>query len=193
MVERIVIEHCTIMKTKTKQKQQKIRKSQRDRKIWSAGSAIRSKQRALRKPKLTKAPVPSPVYTTGSKSFRFNDHVCVEMLMGVADDKRTGRLVQVRKGCGQFGSDLYLIRLRDNSLMSFENAMIRRADDEDFVNAFYRANGRTPPVIPPQPPGPDTETTEYTLKNGWPETGFLIEKPAQPETPGHFAMTITRS
>lgn len=128
----------------TKQKQQKARKTLRDRRVWSAGSSIRNAQRALRKPKPVEITVvPSPVYTAyNGKSFRFNDHVCVEMLFGVPDEERTGRLVQVRKGCGQFGSDLYFIRLRDESLMTFENAMIRKVDDTEFEDIRTHASQR---------------------------------------------------
>ncbi len=111
------------------------------------------------------------------REFRFNDHVVVEMLLGVPDEKRTGRLVQVRKGIGAHGSNLYFVRLRDGSLMTFENVRIRGVDDKEFVDAFYIMNGATPPEVPEQEPYPgDTETTTYTIKNQFPETGFIIEK-----------------
>jgi len=126
------------------------------------------------------------------KEFRFNDHVCVEMLFGVPDEKRSGRLVQVRKGCGQFGSDVFFIRLRDGSLMTFENVMIRHADDEQFVEAFYRSNGVGPPSIPAQAINEDdSETAAYSIRGKWPETGFIVERPSQPETPGGFAIVVT--
>jgi hypothetical protein len=128
-----------------------------------------------------------------AEQFAFNDHVCVEMLMGVPDEKRTGRLVQIRKGAGQFGTDVYLIRLRDGTLMSFENVMLRHVGDEGFEDAFYRSNGVIPPVIPDQPIyESDAEDAEYTLGNKWPETGFVIENPKQPDSDVQsFAMTIT--
>ena len=126
------------------------------------------------------------------RRFHFNDHVCVEMLIGVPDEKRTGRLVQVRKGCGQFGSDVYFLRLRDESLMTFSNAMIRHVDDERFVDAFYRFNGRTPPVIPPQAPlEGDTEETAYSICSRWAEAGFVIENSSLPQPPGCFSLVIT--
>jgi hypothetical protein len=125
------------------------------------------------------------------REFRFNDHVCVEMLMGVPDEKRTGRLVQVRKGCGQFGSCVFLLRLRDGSLMAFENAMLRHATDKRFEDSFYRSNGRQPPVIPDQPVNDiDSETAAYSIGDKWPETGFIVETPSQPQTPGAFAMMV---
>jgi hypothetical protein len=128
------------------------------------------------------------------RTFNFNDHVCVEMLMGVPDDKRTGRLVQVRKGVGSFGSDLLFIRCRDGSLRTFENVMVRHVSDKDFEHAFYISNGQTPPVIPEQPVSEsDAEDVPYTIGEDWPETGFIIEHPKQPKS-GHqsFSMVITQ-
>jgi len=125
------------------------------------------------------------------KEFRFNDLVCIEMLMGVPDEKRTGRLVQVREGCGQFGSCVFMVRLRDGSLAAFENAMMRHANDKRFEDAFYRSNGKQPPVIPDQPlDAADSETEAYSIGGKWPETGFLIETPSQPQTPGAFSMMV---
>ena len=131
------------------------------------------------------------VFVTRGREFAFNDHVCMEMLR-VPDEKRTGRLVQVRKGCGQFESDVYIVRLRDGSLSTFENVLMRPADDPQSEDAFYRSIGMTPPVIPPQPPHAlDTVGVEYTIKHKYPETGFIVEHPSQPETPGLLAAAIT--
>lgn len=124
----------------------------------------------------------SDIYTNShGKEFRFNELVCVEMLMGVPDEKRTGRLVQVRKGVGAFGSDIYLLRLRDGGLAAFENALMRRADDVGFENSFYRSNGKNPPVIPRQPTHEDDAMdVEYGIAGKWPETGFIVCNPSQP-------------
>jgi len=129
----------------------------------------------------------------GGKQFDFNDHVCIEMLFGVPDEKRTGRLVQVRKGVGAFGSDIFMLRLRDGSLMAFENALIRRADDRQFEDAFYRSNGKQPPVIPEQKlHEDDSEEVEYSIANKFPEKGFIVERPKQPASPKQsFTMMIT--
>lgn len=128
---------------------------------------------------------------------KFNQHVCCEMMLGVPIEKRTGRVVQIRKGVGAFGSDIYLLRLRDGSLMAFENVMVRAVGDEQFENSFYRSNGQEPPAIPEQPPyewdgkDGDAEDVEYTLKAGFPETGFIIENPKQPASEiQSFAMAI---
>lgn len=126
------------------------------------------------------------------REFRFNDHVCIEMLLGIPIERRTGRLVQVRKGCGQFGSDIYFIRLRDGSLMTFQNALIRHVDDEQFVDAFYRSNGKAAPEIPDQPDDfGDSVDETYTIQGEWPETGFIVASPKQPRIPGCFSMTIS--
>lgn len=136
------------------------------------------------------------VYSTGAKApFRFNDHVVIEMmLMGVPDEMRTGRLVQVRKGKGAWMSDVFFIRLRDGSLVTFENVLIRHVGDLEFEKAFYLSNGRTPPDAPPQPEFEgDSEDTEYTINGKFPEVGFVIERPKQPDAaPRSFAITITQ-
>lgn len=130
-------------------------------------------------------------YTNNGKVFKFNDHVCMEMTMGVPIEKRTGRLVQVRKGCGQFGSDIFFIRLRDGGLQCWENAMMRHVGDKEFERAFYLSNGNQPPVIPEQPiDAIDTTGDEYSIAGKYPETGFIVEKPTQPQTPGAFAITV---
>ena len=126
------------------------------------------------------------------KEFVFNDHIYGEMLMA-PEEKRSGRLVQVRKGCGQFGSNVYFVRLRDGSLMTWENVMIRHIDDERFIEAFYLSNGNEPPIVSAQAVDEsDSVDVEYTIGGEYPETGFIIEAPKQPETPGHFAMMITK-
>jgi hypothetical protein len=131
------------------------------------------------------------VYQRDGRTFRFNDHVCIELLMGVPDEKRTGRLVQVRKKCGQFGSDIYFVRLRDGSLACFENALMRHVGDKRFEDAFYRSNGKQPPMIPDQPPDPiDTETDIYSIGEKWPETGFIVENSKRPQTPGAFSIAV---
>jgi hypothetical protein len=131
------------------------------------------------------------VHTEQGKKFRFNDHVVIEMLFGVPDEKRIGRLVQVRKKCGQFGSCIYFIRLRDGTLAAFENVMIRHANDKRFEDAFYRSNGKEPPVIHDQPIyETDLEPGTYSIRGEWPETGFIIEDSDKPQTPGAFSIAV---
>ena len=133
------------------------------------------------------------IYTDArGREFQHNDHIYVEMYTGAEED-RSGRLVQVRIGCGQFGSDLYFVRLRDGRLRTFENVMIRHVADRKFEDAFYRSNGRQPPVIPGQPLTDDDDdpTIAYTIQDKYPEVGFIVHKPNQPQTPGAFGLIIT--
>lgn len=134
----------------------------------------------------------SDTYTSFHGEFKWNDLVCMELLIGCPDEKRTGRLVQVRKGAGAFGSDIYLIRLRDGGLESFQNVLMRRADDRRFERAFYETNGKTAPVIPDQPPHESDDVKEvYSIGEEWPEIGFIIEKPKQPKSPTQsFSMVV---
>ena len=122
----------------------------------------------------------------------FNDLVVVEMVFA-EDDKRIGRLMQIRKGVGAFGSDLIFLRLHDGSLMTFENVGIRHADNKRVEDAFYRSNGREPPVIRPADEYKrDEENIEYTIVGKYPETGFIIESPKQPQSGQQsFGMVIT--
>jgi len=136
----------------------------------------------------------TPVYKANGSVFEYNQHVVIECLLGVPDERRIGRLVQVRKGVGAFGSDVLIIRLRDGGCATYENALIRRADDKRFEDAFYRSNGKAPPVIPDQPCNEwDTGNDEFTIGGKFPETGFIIEHPKQPESAGQaFAIIVTK-
>lgn len=125
------------------------------------------------------------------REFRFNDLVVFEGLIAT-DEKRVGRIVQVRIGVGAFGSDMFLARLHNGALMSFHNVMIRHAGDKRFEFAYYESNGRTPPTVHPSEEYPKDEPGEtYCLKGDHEETGFLIDQPSQPDDPTQsFAMRI---
>ena len=127
------------------------------------------------------------------RQFKFNDHIVAEMVFGLTDSQRSGRLVQVRKKIGAFGMDAYFIRNADGTLRVLENVMIRHANDEDFEEAFYTSNGKTPPNIPYQPIN-DLDTIEeaYSYSNNqFPEIGFIIETPNQPASEKQsFSMMI---
>jgi len=86
------------------------------------------------------------------EEFKFNDTVkCV-------CTKVVGNLVQVRKGCGQFGSDVYFIRKFDGGLQSVENEWIQKIDLKN-------------------PQELEEPNLEYTMNGEFPETGFLIDNP----------------
>ena len=108
------------------------------------------------------------------REFRHNDVVkCTCVLL--PREQAVGRLLQVRRGKGQFGSDIYLIRLADGSLRSFENVGLEHAIDSVPLNAD------------------DTTDVEYTIRGKFPESGFIIEEPRQPASPSPvFCVTISR-
>lgn len=129
------------------------------------------------------------------RQFKFNDYVVAEMVFGLTDYQRSGRLVQVRKKVGAFGMDAYFIRNADGTLRVIENVMIRHADDKDFEDAFYVSNGRNPPDIPYQPINEiDSVKEAYSYSNNqFPEVGFIIESSSQPQSEKQsFTMLITK-
>lgn len=106
--------------------------------------------------------------------FRFND--VVEFLFTfLPEEDRIGRLVQVRKGCGQFGSDVYFIRRANGVLITGENCKLQHSTKDI-------------PIAPT-----DTTTVEYSIQGKYPEVGFVVEAPRQPQTPPvAFGFAITR-
>jgi hypothetical protein len=119
---------------------------------------------------------PKPYKNIDGKKFHFNAPVIFQLCPGPIED-RCGRLVQVRKGIGAFGSDLYFLRRNDGSLITGENL---------YLTKYYGY------VAPPDPC--DAPDTEYTVSPGarYPETGFIIDNPSGPPPRRQsFAMIIT--
>lgn len=107
--------------------------------------------------------------------FRFNDPVEAWMTF-LPLQESIGRLIQVRKNKGQFGSDVYFIRKPNGQLQTFENVCLRP----------YA--GELPPVNEA-----DSVEIEYTIRHEYPEVGFLIAESAQPQSPSpSFAIRITK-
>lgn len=106
--------------------------------------------------------------------FKFNDVVeltCV--LLPEAD--RIGRLIQVRKGVGQYGSDVFLIRLANDILMTGENCGLQHKDADI-------------PIMKD-----DSTERAYTIRERYPETGFVVMRPQQPQTYSPpFSVTVIR-
>ena len=101
------------------------------------------------------------LFTTDHLSF---NQVVQCTTAGVMEDEVIyGRLLQIRKGVGQFGSDLYLIRTPNGTLRTIENDVLKPCELECPIKEY------------------DSETTEYRIADEWPETGFIIENPKQPE------------
>lgn len=135
---------------------------------------------------------PATYMSGGRYPLRFNSLVVIEMTMGIPAEHRIGRLVQVRRGTGPFGTDTVIIRCRDGSLRTFCNCLVRPAGDRDFEDSFYRFNGQSPPVIGDESEYPcDGPGNEYLIAGEYPEVGFLVEEPAGPPPPAvSFAIAI---
>lgn len=97
------------------------------------------------------------------KSFRFGDAVRVTCTL-LPPSETVGRLIQVRKGVGQYGTDVYLIRKPDGRLSSFANVGLFPADVDLPRDAE------------------DSTDVSYTISGGYPEIGFVIESPKQPQS-----------
>ena len=80
-------------------------------------------------------------------------------------DHTIGYVVQIRKGRGQFGSDQYLVSHPTGVLATHENQSFWRVDAELAVDALSRFSPQ------PKDEGGDTE---YTVAEGYPETGYII-------------------
>ena len=110
-----------------------------------------------------------------NKELHFNDCVIATFCF-YAESERTGRLVQVRKGVGAFGSDVYFIRRQDGSLQTFENVGLDKSDKNTKIFEDDNIN------------------REYTMGGKFPETGFVIEVPNQPNSEKQsFALTILQT
>lgn len=132
-------------------------------------------------------------YEHRGQEFSFGELVVMEAVL-IPDADRIGRLVQIRKGAGAFGSDIFIIRRESGALITCENVWMRKANDATFEDSYSRVNGKEPPPIPDIPLlEQDTQETEYSIADKYPETGFIIEQPKQPDSPTQsFGMIITK-
>jgi len=107
------------------------------------------------------------------REFKFNDPVkCVTLSLFRRCDV-VGRLVQVRIGTGQFGSDLFMLRMPDGGLETFENEMIDPYEGDIEI-----------------PIGPDAIGHSYSICNKYAEVGFIIHGCKRPQPTGCFSMAI---
>lgn len=99
-----------------------------------------------------------------------------------------GYVVQIRKGVGQFGSDLVLMRHPNGKLWRHENQSFFMVPEEliDVAKGFFEEE-LVPGVY-------DTADTEYTIGSGYPATGLVIEKGAtgMEAQGGCFSMVVTK-
>ncbi len=97
-----------------------------------------------------------------------------------------GRVVQIRTGCGQFGSDMYFLRLPDGSLTTSENQSYRKIPSAfvDHVEHHFTTDVHY-----------EKEGFEqgYTIGGGQPEVGFIVDGKDTKGTPDtSFAITIAK-
>lgn len=118
------------------------------------------------------------IYETYSGWYLFNELVEVTAIF-LPPEETKGRLIQVRKNRGAFGSDIYLVRLPSGKLRTFENVGLAKLK---------------PDAIPFPEEFEDSETQEYTICNEFPETGFIIENPQQPNAPpASFSVVVNEA
>ena len=112
------------------------------------------------------------IYTHISETtdLSFGDFIVIDpMTMGKGTPiQKIGRLVQIRKKRGAFGSDLFLYRCPDATLRRVENAAIFKLCEEDsrIVRSLF-----TKELLEW-----DTEDTTYTLNLEYPQQGFIINE-----------------
>ena len=97
-------------------------------------------------------------------------------------DNQFARVVQIRTGCGQFGSDMYFLRMPDGSLITAENQSYRKVPAKfmELIESYFET---------------DIDYEDFELgytKNGENlEVGFIVDgKDTQgtPDTP--FSMVV---
>jgi len=105
------------------------------------------------------------IFNSTTEDFGFNSLVISGHCMGsVPDYKMVGRLLQIRKSTGQFGSDTILVRLMDGSIMSFENQSFNIVSDE--YKEFYGELMSDVKL--------DEPNIEYSIMDEDKATGFVV-------------------
>ena len=105
-------------------------------------------------------------------TLNFNDAVKCSTLSIMTGKDVIGRLVQVRKNCGSFKTDVFFIRLPDETLQTFENEHIVKIEDDI-------------------PNGPDSITAEYTIKGKYPKVGFIVDESEWDVKESSFSMMVS--
>lgn len=96
--------------------------------------------------------------------------------------KAIGYCVQVRKRCGQYGSDMVFLRHPDGKLTVHENQSFYAlsAEDEALIRPFFK-------VLPEQ----EEPDLGYRCCDGIHEVGFIIERSASQPSPAQPVMITT--
>lgn len=101
---------------------------------------------------------------------------------GIPPLKAIGYCVQVRKRCGQFGSNMVFLRHPDGKLTVHENQCFYAlsAEDEALIRPFFK-------VLPEQ----EEPDLGYQCCDGIHEVGFIIEHSASQPSPAQPVMLTT--
>ena len=100
-------------------------------------------------------------------------------------DNQFGRVVQIRLGCGQFGSDMYFIRLCTGELITAENQSFRKVPEKyiELVESHFSTSMEYEK---------DGFEKGYTISGNQLEIGFIIDGKNTQGTPDEsFSITIT--
>lgn len=100
-------------------------------------------------------------------------------------DNQFGRVVQIRTGCGQFGSDMYFLRMPDGTLLTAENQAYRKIPEQfiEAVESHFSTNLDY-----------ENEGFEngFTISGKQLEVGFIVDGKSTQGTPDEaFGITIT--
>lgn len=100
-------------------------------------------------------------------------------------DNQFARVVQIRLGCGQFGSDMYFLRLPTGELITAENQSFRKVPDE--YAALVESHFSTPLEYEE-----DGFNDGYSIGGKQVEVGFIVDGKNTRGTPDEsFAITIS--
>jgi hypothetical protein len=99
-------------------------------------------------------------------------------------DNQFARVVQIRLGCGQFGSDMYFLRLPTGELITAENQSFRKIPDQ-FISDVEKHFSTT---LEDEKEGFEDG---FTIAGKYPETGFIIDGKNTKGTPDEpVAITV---
>jgi len=117
------------------------------------------------------------------KHFKFNDYILIGHIMGhvLEDNKKVGRVVQIRKEAGICGTDCVLIRHYDGSLSSHENQCFYK------INKYHKK--RMDELFKDSDTDIDHDGDEYTICDKLPATGFIV-KGMKDESGRNLSFTI---
>ena len=100
-------------------------------------------------------------------------------------DNQFGRVVQIRLGCGQFGSDMYFLRMPNGDLMTAENQSFRKVPEQFYEQVASHFTMSIDDEV-------DGFEMGYTIGGDQLEVGFIVDgknTKGSPDT--SFSITVT--